>query len=95
MPWAGVASFMALHSGWPFASIGSAALGSGPTRSSDVRPFGDSSGLRNVAHYGSARGRVEFVEGPGMTITIFDPRTGRPVTITVPERPFPRPSSAT
>jgi hypothetical protein len=24
----------------------------------------------------------------GMTVTLFDPRTGKPVTITVPDRPL-------
>jgi two-component system, response regulator PdtaR len=42
---------------------------------------------------GQLGGEFEFGE-VRMTITLFDPRTGRPVTITVPDRPSPTPTVA-
>ena len=57
----------------------------GPIIRREVSPYGDTSRPGNVAHCGPARGFGEV----RMTITLFDPRTGRPVTITDCASPSP------
>ena len=61
-------------------------LSAGPTNHPRQMSFSGHGTVPPTWHPARRLGRVELWE-VRMTITLFDPRTGKPVTITVPDRP--------